>query len=208
MNINLNRCRAATLLLVILLPLSARAQKQEVGLTLGGLASIDRTSTNGVPFNVSSGLALQASYAYRLFRAGPASVYVGIHGLANPQRSITSTNGSLSRDIATLYLVPNITVKLFPRKRLVPWATLGGGYGDYEQSTTILSGAANGAPRQLARGVLMYGGGLDVPVWRFVALRAEIRDFYSGNPAYNVPLPSSQHNVVAGGGLVLRFGQE
>ena len=191
---------------LLLLPLPLNAQKQEIGLTLGGFTSVDRISTTATQFNVGSGLTLQAGYEYRILKPGPIAFYVGLHLLASPQRQVTSSNRILTRDIASLYLIPNIMVKVFPHSRIVPWATIGGGYGDYEQSTTVLSGALNGAPRELARGVLMYGGGVDVPVWRFVALRAEVRDFYSGNAAYNVPLSGSQHNVTAAGGLVLRFG--
>ena len=66
--------------------------------------------------------------------------------------------------------------------------------------------SANPAPRQLARGVFTYGGGIDVPVWRFVALRGEVRDFYSGSPAFNALVSGGQHNLVAGAGIVLRFG--
>ena len=52
----------------------------------------------------------------------------------------------------------------------------------------------------------MYGLGGDVRLTRFLALRMELRDFFTGTPAYNVPLRrTGQHNVVAGGGLVLRF---
>ena len=48
---------------------------------------------------------------------------------------------------------------------------------------------------------------MDVRVWQFVATRWEVRDFYSGNPAFNVPVAGSGlHNIVAGGGLVFRFG--
>ncbi len=54
--------------------------------------------------------------------------------------------------------------------------------------------------------VFDYGGGADFKFWRFVGLRAEIRDFYAGGPSYNTnAIRGGQHNVVAGGGLVLKF---
>ncbi len=38
---------------------------------------------------------------------------------------------------------------------------------------------------------------------------SEIRDFYTGNPNLKARLAASgQHNVVAGGGFVLRFGHK
>ena len=88
-----------------------------------------------------------------------------------------------------------------------PYAAIGGGYALFEQSVNRLDGNPNTAPRFNDRGALAFGGGLDVRVWRFVAARWEVRDFYSGNPAFNVPITGGGlHNIVAGGGLVLRFG--
>ncbi len=202
------RSNALLILLPILglLPSACFGQKHEIGLTLGGLTSVDRLSTNSIPFTLGFGTALQADYEHRLLSAKAVSLYLGVHLLASPQRQITSPNHALTRDITSLYITPNLMVKLLPWKSIVPWASIGGGYGDYEQSTTVLNGAQNGAPRELSRGVLMYGGGVDFPIWRFVALRAEVRAFYTGNPAYNVPLSSAQNNVSAGGGIVLRFG--
>jgi hypothetical protein len=50
------------------------------------------------------------------------------------------------------------------------------------------------------------GGGLDYRLFRFIGLRGEVRDFFSGNPNLNTALSSStQHNVVASGGIILRF---
>jgi len=47
---------------------------------------------------------------------------------------------------------------------------------------------------------------LDYRLFRFIGLRGEVRDFFSGNPNLSVALSSStQHNVVASGGITLRF---
>ena len=53
----------------------------------------------------------------------------------------------------------------------------------------------------------MFGGAVDVPVWRWLGVRLEARDFYTGNPSFNAIVNSGgQHNVVLGGGFVLSFG--
>jgi hypothetical protein len=45
-------------------------------------------------------------------------------------------------------------------------------------------------------------------LWRWIGARGEIRDFYTGSPAYNLPgITGGQHNVVAGGGFVLKWGE-
>jgi hypothetical protein len=75
----------------------------------------------------------------------------------------------------------------------------------YQQSAKFSNGQ-NDTDKFLNRGVFDYGGGLDFRLFRFIGLRAEVRDFLSGNPGLNVALNSStQHNVVASGGVVLRF---
>jgi hypothetical protein len=97
-------------------------------------------------------------------------------------------------------------VKFFATRGIAPYFAVGGGWADFEQSTTTLAGNPNPAPRTVNCGAFDYGGGVDFTFWRFVGLRGEIRDFYTGSPSYNAPtISGGQHNVVAGGGLVLRF---
>lgn len=193
----------------LFLPLCAvplLAQKQEVGLTLGGLFPQDRgTAPNAV--RLGGGTALQANYGYRFWSGGKAALYGEVHFLANPQRIAGSGNGAATRDVATIYVTPGVRLKFFPRAAISPYAGVGGGYAAYEQSNFRLDGRPNEASRELARGVLDYGGGVDFRLIRFIGLRAEIRDFYSGSPSFNLPgLGGGQHNVVAGGGFVLRWG--
>jgi hypothetical protein len=74
----------------------------------------------------------------------------------------------------------------------------------YGQSTTRIDGRPNAVSRELARGVFDFGAGVEVRVWRFVALRGEAWDFYTGSPAYKIATVSGgQHNVVATGAFVL-----
>ena len=50
-----------------------------------------------------------------------------------------------------------------------------------------------------------FGAGLDVGIWRFIALRGEARDYYTGTPGYNVATISGEQNIVATGGFVVRW---
>ena len=45
---------------------------------------------------------------------------------------------------------------------------------------------------------------MDVPVWRFVALRGEVRDLLIGSPNYNLPALHGADNVVVSAGFVIR----
>jgi outer membrane protein with beta-barrel domain len=179
--------------------------KHEIGLTLGGLLGSDRTA-GATHLDLTSGIALQANYGYRLLGGRKAALYGEVHLLANPLRDVSSSVRTLTANVATLFVTPGIRFKLFPSGAIAPYVAAGGGWADYEQSTTTLDGRPTSAPRTVNHGVFDYGGGVDFKFWRFVGLRAEVRDFYAGGPAYNTSaIRGGQHNVVAGGGLVLKF---
>ena len=193
-------------LFLILMSDVALAQTNEIGLTLGGLLPQDNgTAPNAI--RLSGGTSYQANYGHRLL-GGRTSVYGEIHFLANPQRLVGSANTAATRDVATIYVTPGVRVKFATDRRLSPYAAVGGGFAFYEQSFLRIDGRPNQAPRELHTGAFDFGGGIDMKFWRWIGLRVEARDFYTGKPAYNVPgLSGRQHNPVAGGGFVLNWGE-
>lgn len=192
-------------LLLVLSATPAHAQKHEIGLTLGGVVSTDRTAPGGIALRQESGKAWQANYAYRIIDAKLAALSIGVHFLANPGRDINSNNSTVPANLASLYVTPDLVLKFLPGAKIEPWVTVGGGYAQYESSDALLNGSPNPGKIRVHRGALVYGGGIDVPVLPFLALRGEVRDFYTGSPSVNLTLSGGQHNVVAGGGFVLRF---
>jgi opacity protein-like surface antigen len=195
------------LILLIVMPLAVAAQNHEIGLTLGRINGPSRTTAAG-PAELGSGVALQANYGYRFGLSKKVAYSAEIHFLANGLREITSPAAIVTRDVATLYVTPGLRVKFMPlSKRLSPYVVGGAGYALYEQSHFRQDAAPNQAPRFTHRGALMFGGGVDAPVWRWLGVRLEARDFYSGNPSLNVPvMGGGQHNVVLGGGFVISLG--
>lgn len=144
------------------------------------------------------------NYGRRFLNHHKLALYGEINFLASPLRDVSSSVPTATHDFASLYLAPGIRVKFLPTSRISPYALVGGGYSDYEQSTTRIDGQPNSVSRELARGVFDFGAGVGVHVWRFLALRGEERDFYSGSPAYNIAtISGGQHNIVATGALVL-----
>jgi hypothetical protein len=186
------------------------AQQHELGLTLGRI--LGPTRDLAAPFRgeieQGNGTALQANYGYRLVGGDHAALYLYAHFLANGQRVFRSDISVASTDVATLYVTPGFRLKLLPSRFVSPWVEAGGGYALYEQSKLRVDGQPNNAGRFLHRGAFQFGGGADTRLWRFVGLRFEVRDFYTGNPGFNVPVRgSAQHNLVIGAGFVLRFGE-
>ena len=176
-----------TLLLFAAAPLFA--QSQELALSLGTLRG------NSAP-SLTSGLALQANYAIRL----APHLHAAVNLLANPQRRVAPASPNIIRDVASLYLTPELQC----RWRFA-YAYAGAGLAVYEHSTLTASGAPNPGPRTANTGTLTYGAGANVPITRRLALRAEARDNFSGPPVYNVPA-TKQHNVSLTAGFVLRWG--
>jgi hypothetical protein len=179
--------------------------RHEIGLTLGGLFGAQRNG-GSTRLDLGSGVALQASYGYRLVGREKVALFGEVHFLANSLREVSSSDRTLTRDAATIFLTPGVRVKFFPNRGVAPFVAVGSGWAVYEQSTYTLNEGSNPASRLVNHAAFDYGGGVDFKFWRFVGLRGEIRDFYAGGPSYNTTaIHGGQHNVVAGGGLVLKF---
>jgi hypothetical protein len=180
------------------------APKNELAFGLGGIPALSRSDS--IRLEAGPGVAFQVNYGRRFLSGRKAALYGEVDFVANPLRDVSTSVSSATHDFASLYITPGIRVKLLPGSRLSPYVAVGGGYADYEQSTTRIDGIPNTAPRELARGAFDFGAGFDVKAWRFLALRGEARDFYSGSPNYNLAsLSGGQHNVVATGAFVLRW---
>lgn len=180
------------------------APLNELAFGLGGIPSITR---GGSPtLQLGAGPALEVNYGRRLFSLPAVAIYGEINFVANPLRDISTSISSATKNVASLYVTPGVRAKLFPGSRISPYVAIGGGYADFEQSTTEINGSPNPAPRQLGRAAFDIGGGVDVRIWRWVALRGDFRDFYSGSPAFNVAtIRGGQNDVIATGAFVLRW---
>jgi len=184
----------------------ARAQRHELTFSLGGIPGQARSfKASGSNAQIAADRSLGVNYAHRLVGAKVATLYGEIEFVALPNRPVTSGTAVVPREYASLYVTPGVRLKFFPNSRFSPWGAIGGGYALYEESAHLSNGQ-NTTNAFLNRGVFDYGGGLDYRLFRFIGLRGEIRDFFSGNPNLNNALSSgTQHNVVASGGIILRF---
>src|SRR5712692_1753489 len=105
---------AALILIAGIFSTPAFAQKHEIALTLGGTAGQDRTASDATKLSLGSGTSLQANYAYRIADARIASLSVGVHFLADGSRSLESANTALPKSVASLFVTPDVNLKLFP----------------------------------------------------------------------------------------------
>jgi len=199
-------------LVVAAVTVPARAQSQDSGqnqeltFSLGGIPGQTRSFQGSAgAAQISADRSFGINYGHRFLDAKIAALYGELEFVAIPNRALTAASATVPQNYASLYLTPGVRLKFLPGSRLSPWAAIGGGYGLYQQSAQLSNGQ-NTTNKFLNRGVFEYGGGLDYRLFRFIGLRGEVRDFFSGNPNLNAALNSStQHNVVASGGVILRF---
>lgn len=197
-------CLILSALFLNVFPLFAQ---QDLALTIGALSGPNRVATSRQTLNFSSGVAFQGNYSRYIRSYKHADLYGEIHVLASPQQQVTSTLTSATRDFSALYVTPGVKVKFYPKKKLSPWATAGGGYAMYAQSTKTIAGAVNAAPRHAGSGAFQFGGGMDY-LWNSrYSFRVELREFYTGSPKFNTPVfGRGQFHFVLGAGIVIHLG--
>jgi hypothetical protein len=178
----------------LLLATSAFAQKLDLAVLGGGQISFNPNS------NVGTGAVIQGNVGYRLASAPLLQLYAEVPITAS--FAINSHLPSLiaTRDYNTLFVTPGLRLKIAPPLSPVqPYFAGGFGWARYSPES------ANSGLRENTTDVFQFGAGLDFRLAPFLALRTEVRDYYTGAPNIAIGFTERQHNVTAMGGLVLRF---
>lgn len=177
---------------VSLFCLSTFAQQNELAVTVGG--QFPRNNQ----FDIGASFAVGGSYAGRLAHVPLASLYFEVPVVVGTQSVLRlPTRNSYS----SLFITPGLKVKLAPEFPFSPYFAVGVGFARFHQkaSSTVSDQSVN-------TNVFSYGAGFDQKVFPYLSWRGEVRDYFSGAPAFNSVLDSGrQHNIVAQTGLVLRF---
>jgi hypothetical protein len=204
--------RFSILAAVLFAASTAIAQKADVAFVVGGSFVSDSQqtfSTGPGSFNslkTDHHIFLEGVPAIRLANAHVASLHleVPIAGIPSQKVTLATAPTTLIDHINTVFVTPSLRLKLLPIAPISPWVSFGGGWARY----SLDSGTRTN------KGAVQYGGGLDFksgfPVLGF---RAEARDFVTGDPNFglgsvltgNTKGGLHHHNVLLGGGLVLRF---
>jgi hypothetical protein len=197
---------------VLCLGSAAIAQKADVAFVVGGSFVSDSqqtfaTGTGSVTsLKTDHHIFLEGVPAFRLLNAEVASLHfeVPIAGIPSTQVTLSSTPSSVVDHINTLFVTPSLRLKLLPIAPISPWVSFGGGWARY--------GLDSGT--RTNKGAVQYGGGLDFKTgFPVLGFRAEVRDYVTGDPNFglgsvlagNTKGGLHHHNVLAGGGIVLRF---
>jgi hypothetical protein len=186
----------------------AFAQSNELGLVIGSTFSPDNTISGHIPFQLCpvtnpnctdvrshSGLTFEGVFAHRIFNAHIAGVYLEFPIVGTTDRNVTI--GNIVQDFSSVFFTPSLKFKLNV-PGISPFVSVGGGFAHFSPSSP--PGAPNTSSS--TQGAFQAGGGLDLstPI-PHIALRGEIREFFTGKPDFT----PSRHNLLVGGGLVFRF---
>lgn len=182
--------------LFVWLPYAA-AQNNEISIGIGGNFPVNSPGT-------SNAVAIAGSVAHRLFGVPMLSLYAEVPVVGTFSADANTAGLLAPGSYSSLYITPGVKLKIGSSFPLSPYLAVGGGLAHFSKSRSVA--LASGSDTSTNTGVLDMGGGVDMKIAPHVSLRAEMRDFYSGSPALTIPaLRAKQHNLVATGGLVLRF---
>ena len=184
-------------------------QKLQVNSSLPGCEVLGCTAL--VTFHDNISVAFALGYARRITGMGPVALYVELPALGQPPHhlDVTTNNRSVGFSgkghTAAFFLTPSARIQFLPKGRISPWIT--GGYGFAHLSQDFSSS-------KHTKGAAQFGGGIDVKMSPHVAIRGELRDFWTGSMVQSGPgvtltrataLTSHIQHIYAGGGVVLKF---
>jgi hypothetical protein len=179
---------------------------------LSGLAGRTFVSDQGVPSTPGSlltsghGLTFEANYGRRLMNFGLVGLTAELPFVVNVKQNVHYELNLIPQDYRSFFVTPSLRANLFPDNGLSPWVSVGGGFGHFNESSTLEFGGPNPGKTGTTSGVFQIGGGLDVKLFSRFSVRGQVRDFFSGVPQLNVDTGKSrQHNFFVGGGVVWHF---
>src|SRR5262249_46887218 len=173
----------------------------DVGLLLGSTSATDEAPA--LQFN--RGTTYQATLGWRIWQRGRIRLSIDVPFIATPAFAVITPGPSLPLEYASWYLTPGIRVTLAPRGAVAAFGVIGAGYARYSESKLRADRSPNPQQRDTDSGAIEFGGGV-VRGFGWLGFRGEVRDVYTGMRAFSVPTPGNRvHNVVASGGLLVRF---
>jgi hypothetical protein len=208
-------------LILVLVAASASAQESTIWdkkNEIGGLAERDFASGHAITspslpppltdnrVNIGKGIAFQGTYGRRLRTTDLAAFTFEVPVVYLPDQDLLSSNDLVPEGYKALFITPGVRFNLFPNTLVSPWGAVGGGFGRFTTSKTGVFDVLKVPGHSSTSGILQFGVGVDVKVWRNFKFRGEVRDFYSGVPDLNVVQGRTHmHNFIGGGGLIWFF---
>jgi hypothetical protein len=192
---------------VLCLACSVAAQVNELSVTAGRtFVSTQTVPSTGLPIHFGNEESIAFNYGRLLATHKIFGFHAELPVAIYPRMDLNYRENQIPADIGALFITPSMRMNIFSGDSVTPWVSAGGGYGRFRYAPRLNFFGANPGPGGSNTGVLQFGAGLDVWIWHRWGLRAEFRDFYSGEPDLNVDTGRSrQHNYYVGAGIAHRF---
>jgi hypothetical protein len=208
--------RFSILIAILCVSTFSFAQKADVALVVGGSFVSDTKETFLTPsttlfdtVKTDHHLFLEGALGVRLLNAHVASLSleVPVAGITSQKITLASTPSTVIDNLSTLFITPGLRLKLLPISPISPWVSVGGGWARYSLDASAI---------KTNKAAIQYGGGLDFKTGLpLLGFRVEVRDFVTGDPNFGIVSALTgnnsvqsglhHHNILAGGGIVLRF---
>lgn len=188
--------------------LTAYAQQREISILVGRMKTGDKgiQGAQTIKAAFDGAVSYEVTYGRRFVDGQIAALYGELLIAGAPSTKIKVTNFVLPDSYSTLFFTPGLKLKLFPGGGISPYIAAGLGLGRYSGSTTSASGQPVTGDQANTTWAFDYGGGVDLNVIHYFAIRGEVRDFITGKPKFTAPFfDKSQHNVNIAIGVVFKF---
>jgi len=210
---SLKHLTIGALVAVCIFVAQAAAQKNELSGILGR-TFISNQGIQGAPaydpdLRFGNGLTFEVNYARHVMVMGRGflSLALEVPFVVNLDEDLhAALPNRVPEQYASYFVTPAARLNVFSGQGVSPWVSVGGGFGHFAESSTLLFGGNNTGKTGTNTGVFQAGFGLDVKIFHRFSLRGEARDFWSGVPQLDVNTGKSrQHNIFGGGGIVWHF---
>jgi hypothetical protein len=183
------------------------AQVNEVSATAGRtFVSTQTVPLTGAQIHFGNPASFEVNYGRLLMTRKIFGLYAEVPVAIFPKMDLNYYPGGIPKDIGAAFVTPSVRLNVFSGDSVTPWVSAGGGYGRFWESSSLYPFGTNTGATGTNTGVIQFGAGLDVWVWRKWGARFEARDFYSGVPNLDVDTGRSrQHNYYVGLGVARRF---
>jgi len=189
----LKNCLVGLIVLLLVTPIFA--QSNDLSVTLGGYFPIN----SQIP--VGNSFAILGNFGHRVFHAPFTSLFVEVP-VAGTFNSDVFTSGHLLSlgTYSAVFVTPGLRLKLAPGSPVSPYLAIGGGLAHFSKSGNPLATSSSSNA-----GTFDFAGGLEMKIFPYLSLRGEVRDYYSGSPNLLPGMDARQNQLLATGGIVLRF---
>jgi len=166
-----------------------RIQNMDISIMFGPSRVNSQTipGTN-VTLSGSHGYASETSFGYQVLRRSTGSLWVEFMPFTSTSLGKSTATGVAGTvDFGMETFTPGVRYMVPLTSRLSVYGALGGGFGFFNYAVVEPGTPPKIETNSPTHGVLDFGGGVDFRLIQWVSVRAEVRDFVSGEGLSGVP---------------------